>query len=170
VLAGTYVAAAADLESLLLRRLGQSAATNDGGVWLGGGIRGGTSLRLYDKLQNSSRNLDIVASASAAAMWALDFAVFGKPFTVQSRLVLPVFSFVGRTPEYALRGFAAHWLPAWRFLRLSFESSISWQLRWSDENRSRLVYRWDFQMMDDDPHALRLGSHTVGLEVGLKRM
>ena len=111
-------------------------------------------------------------SAAASAQWKIPFSIFGRSLAFHARLSAPLFSYVGRSPEYALHGLASYWLPPWSFMRVSVETGFTWRLRWSEENTARLLYTWDFYGMNelDGLHVLRIGTHTLGLGFGLKRM
>ena len=52
-LPGTYQNIGADVDTVFLWRLGRRGGGSDGGFAVGGGLPGGTNLRVYDKLQIS---------------------------------------------------------------------------------------------------------------------
>jgi hypothetical protein len=85
---------------------------------------------------------------------------------------VPVFSYVGRIPQYSLFGVGSYWAPPWEFFRATVETALVWSLKHSTENRARLTYRWDFYGLNefDGLHTLRLGTHTIGVGRGLKRL
>lgn len=73
----------------------------------------------------------------------------------------PLFSYVGRYPEYTLGGLQSYWAPPWAFARITVESGLGTRLRWSEENRIQVAYAWDFYAFNefDGLHALRIGTH-----------
>lgn len=165
-LRSTYQNISGDLDLALLYRI---PAT---GLATGGALHGSTNLRIYDKLSNSAFNADYVVSIEAAAAWHLPFTLFGREWDWYLRTQTPLFSWVGRQPEYAISGFASIWAPPWRFVRLRFETGLTWPLRWSNENLVRISYEWDFSALDeiDGLHRLRIGTHTLAFSLGTKRM
>ena len=165
-LAGTYQSISADVETAILYRIPETRLS------AGGGVRGGAHARVYDKLSNSSANTDIVVSLNAGVDWRLPFTLAARPLEWSIGAATPVFSWVGRFPQYALYGLASYWAPPWRFARFTFETGLTWELRWSAENTARLAYTWDFYGMNeiDGLHVLRIATHTVSLTVGTKRM
>lgn len=180
---GLYRDIAADLDSAFLWRIAERApdgaeqppATDLGvasGFAIGGGIRAGTNVRIYDKLSNSALNADIVTSLNLAAQYSSQIPVARRMAAWYLRGTLPLVSWVGRTPEYSLYGTASYWAPPWQFFRLTIETGFTWNLRWSEENIARLAYIWDFYALDEleGLHVLRIGSHSVSLSLGTRRL
>ncbi len=165
-LSGSYQNISGDLDLALFYRIPGT------GLASGGAVHGSANLRLYDKLSNSAFNADYVVSVEAAAAWHLPFVLLGKELDWHVRGQTPLFSWVGRQPEYAVSGLASIWAPPWRFVRLRFETGLTWSLRWSSENLARITYEWDFYALNElaDLHTLRIGTHTLLLSLGTKRM
>ncbi|MEE8440253.1 MAG: hypothetical protein V3S41_00915 [Spirochaetia bacterium] len=174
VLPGFYQNVTGQLDVAYLYRIGEAGGStaSRSELMAGGSLSAGGNLRLYDKLQNSALNLDIVASVNANARWSLPFAILKRSMTWYIAGATPLFSYVGRYPEYTLDGLRSYWAPPWQFLRLTFETGLTAQLRWSEENRMQLSYLWDFYAMNelDGLHLLRVGTHRLGVSLGTKRM
>jgi hypothetical protein len=166
VLPGLYQSISWDAWTALLYRFA------DTGLATGGGVRGGMHFRVYDKLSNSAFNSDSIVSLTANGAWEEQFAAGDRELILGVRLALPLFSWVGRTPAYAFEGLASYWVPPWKFLRATVETSLTWPLRWSGENRAKLSYTWDAYGMNeqDGLHTLRVGIHSLELALGTRRM
>jgi hypothetical protein len=164
-LPGFYQNSFVELESVAHRNL-------PGRLSVGAGFRAGANSRVYDKLGNSGRNADIMVSGLAALRWQSPVEFRRRDAQIHLRGTSPVFSYVGRYPEYSLFGLASHWAPPWQFVRITVEAGLRMSMRWSSENALRLLYTWNFYSLDelDGLHTLRYGSHTVGLGLGLKRL
>jgi hypothetical protein len=164
VLPGLYQNVAAEINRAYLYRVRGAA--------VGGGFSAGSNIRLYDKLQNSALNVDIIASINANARWELPFSIFNRSMTWYVASATPLFSYLGRYPEYTLQGLRSYWAAPWTFARLTVETGLTTRLRWSEENRIQLSYLWDFYAMNefDGLHVLRIGTHRLGVSLGTKRM
>lgn len=167
-LQGFYSDIAGSLSSLFLRRVEGIRAE----YAVGGGISGSTNVRLYTKLQNSFQNVDIVVSVSASGQAEVPFTFLNRAMVWSTRATVPLFSYVGRAPEYSFRGYSNYWKPPWQFFRATVETGLRWGLRWSAENESELLYSWDFYAMKelDGLHALRIATHTISLSLATRRM
>jgi len=170
VLPGLYQNTTGELDLAFLYRV-PTAAPAGSALMAGGGLSAGGNLRFYDKLQNSARNFDIVASLNAAVRWELPFALFNRSLVWYIVGRTPLFSYVGRYPEYTLDGLRSYWAPPWQFVRLTVETGFIAKLRWSEENRIRLSYLWDFYAMNefDGLHLLRIGTHRLAVSLDTKR-
>lgn len=164
-LPGDYHAIGITGQTLFLRHL-------PAGFSVGGGIRGGTMVRLYSKLVNSSDNIDVLASLVAAGGWNRAFKLWGRSVEFATRLSAPVFSYVGRSPEYSLFGYSSHLAAPWRLVRINSVTGLTWLLKHGGGNTASLTYSWDFYAFDEfgGLHKIRIATHTLGLSVGLKRL
>ena len=172
VLPGFYQNIAGELDLDYLYRVPGIGRASGGELAAGGGISGGINVRSYDKLQNSALNFDIIVSINAGARWQHDFTILGRTISWFLYGSTPLFSYVGRYPEYTLHGIQSYWLPPWRFARATVESGLNTNLRWSEENRMQFSYRWEFTALDeiDGLHILRTGTHQVALSLAVRRM
>jgi hypothetical protein len=172
VLPGIYQNINGTMDMAYLYRVPGVGSAIGGQLAAGGSLSAGTSFRLYDKLQNSALNFDIVASVNASARWGLSFVVFNRSLTWHLAGTTPLFSYVGRYPEYTIDGLRSYWAPPWVFPRITIETGLGTGLRWSEENRVELSYTWDFYALNelDGLHVLRIGTHQLALSLGTKRM
>ena len=172
VLPGTYQAIGLAADAAFLYRLPGVGKKAEGELAAGGSLSATGNIRVYDKLQNSALNADIVASVNASLSWQMQFTLFGQPVTWSLRAKTPLFSYVGRAPEYTLHGLSSSWAPPWSFARATVETGLGMPLRHSNENRIRLWYGWDFYAFSefDGLHVLRIATHQIGLSLATRRM
>jgi len=165
VLPGDYHAIGISAETSFQRKL-------TGGFLVGGGIHGSLGYRFYTKLSNSADNLDVIVSLAASAGWNAAFTIRSRAIEFRSRLAMPLFSYVGRSPEYSLFGYSSHWAPPWSLIRIRAEAGFTWPLKHGGGNTGRVFYTWDFYAFDEfgGLHQLRMGTHTLGFGMGLKRL
>jgi hypothetical protein len=165
-----------ELNYRYLRRLGDRSAPWRG--YLGGEFSAFHHGRWHQKLANSSIHMEAAGSLGLIGQVAREvkLPLLEGPSTVHARLHLPLFSYVGRLPAYALPGFdplAHYWRPIGGFTRAKTEIGLTRPQGQNNPNLLRVSYVWDFYALnearDDLIQRLRWGTHSLSVTVLLRK-
>ncbi len=147
-------------------------------IHLGGEAGGFFNGRLHNGLGNSNIHMEWSGYLGALAQVAREvkLPLLKGPSTVAARLHLPLFSYVGRLPSYALPGLetpAHYFRPTGGFTRIKTVLSITRPRGKNNPNLGQLAYVWDFYALNEGSNEarqrLRFATHSLRWTVWLRK-
>jgi hypothetical protein len=142
--------------------------------YLGGAAQGFINGRYHPSLGNSSFHMEWVGALALAGRSEIDLTLpLIKRCTLGASLTLPLISYVGRLPVYALPGFESpsHALALLgNFTRVRTAIDLTRSLAQGNLNRIRISYHWDFYAYrDNSVHRLRYAVHGLTVTTLLRQ-
>lgn len=159
-----YVNSQANVEWSCLRRFEELP------IALGVALTGRGDLRYYDLLENSALNGEISGDIGAAVRWERPIRVLKRSTEVHAQAAVPFVTWLSRYPAYNVRGFRSEWFAPWGAPQLRLNVGLSRALRYSDENRFIVDYRYDFRSVPDEYDQLVVGGHRLSIGYAMKVM
>lgn len=138
----------------------------------GGGISGEYTANFYSKLENDSFHGDGVVSLNAVASYTEGFPLLKRDAWFRSSLIIPVFSYINRIPDYNIGGVEHIFVGPGSYRRAGFKAELIKMMKHSEENRVSISYEWDFWHLRNKEEGLpvRVGNHRIRIGFWLKRM
>ncbi len=138
----------------------------------GGGLSAEYLMYLYTKLGNDSYHGDGIASFNAAGFYKKPFRLLKTDAWLRSGIIIPLFSYVNRIPEYNINGMEHILVGPDNYRRISLCTQIIKKLKHSDENRISISYKWDFGFLDDSggQYPARIAYHRLSFGFWLKNL
>ncbi|MFW5877673.1 MAG: hypothetical protein ACOCUP_01030 [bacterium] len=138
----------------------------------GGGISGEYTANFYDKLENDSFHGDGVVSLNAVASYTEEFPLLKREAWFRSSLIVPVFSYINRFPDYNIGGMEHILAGPGSYRRLGLKAELVKLMKHSKENRVSISYEWDFWHLTNEDEGLpvRTANHRLRIGFWLKRM
>ena len=139
-------------------------------ISVGASIRNLAHLKLYPYLGNSAFNFDFIGMIDPSIRWQKTGSVFKRPSLFFIDADISGFGIVLRQPSYAFRGLSTYFTGLGQLNRLSFETGFVSKMKWSNENKFSLSYRWDFYSFNElnKLHQIRTAFHTISFSYWLK--
>lgn len=142
--------------------------------YVGGAMRGFYNMRYNTLLGNSSFHMEWVGALAVSGRAETDVTLpWLGDCTIGGTASLPLLSYVGRLPSYALPGFESpsHAVaPVGDFTWVSTCIDLTRPLNNGNPNILRISYYWDFYAYRDNPiHRLRYAAHALGITVVIRK-
>lgn len=154
-----------------LRHLKDLGAKQDWHLYLGGSIDTRANVKINSALGNSAAHWEGTSSLNLAAglQKNVKLPLIKKPVGMDYQLMIPVFAYVNRGPEYSLSGLDDQnhvFTSIWGLPRVNSELGISFPFAKNNPNRLRVAYRWDFYGFNDNEiHPVRSAQHGLAVEL-----
>lgn len=139
---------------------------------VGGGLSADYQMLIYEKLVNDSYHGDGIASFNVSAFYKKPFQLMKKDAWLRTGLIIPIFSYVNRMPEYNISGMKHILVGPDKYRRVSMRTGIIKKLKHSEENKVSISYEWDFSFLDDSDGQFpaRAAYHRLSLGFWLKNL
>jgi len=126
--------------------------------------------RIYPKVGNDLFSAEVLASLNFASCYTMHFELLDRPYTLELRTELPLFTYALRFPKYSISGFNNLFMPIGINKALRTKFTLTRPLKFFNQNKYSISYEWDFYSFKENEglHKLVSGTHYITFSYWLK--